>query len=65
VAGELLEPARFIGLNPQQPQLQLRGCPGELHGLVDGGRVAVFLQQRQHPLAALPRRQDQRQLHAF
>ena len=51
VAGELLEAARFVGLDAQQPQLKLGRGPGEIHRPIDRMGIAVLTHQPQDLLA--------------
>ncbi len=51
MVGQFLKLAGVVGLDPQGPQFELGGGPGEIHRPVDGGRIAVLPHQGKDLLA--------------
>ncbi len=47
MAGQLLEAARFVGLDAQQAQLKLGRGPGEIHRPIDRTGIAILIHQTQ------------------
>jgi hypothetical protein len=58
MAGQLLEAARFVGLDAQQAQLKLGRCPGEIHRPIDRMGIAVLVHQADRPARAFRRRPE-------
>ena len=54
MACQLLEAARFVGLDAQHLQLLLGRAPGEIHGPLGRMGVAVLVHQHQDLLAGRP-----------
>jgi len=51
MAGQLLEPARFVGLDAEEAQFQLGRGPGQIHRPINRVRIAVFAHQGEYLLA--------------
>ena len=65
MACQLLEAARFVGLDAKQAQLELGRGPGEIHGSIDRVGIAVLAHQPQDTLPRLARCENQRYLNTL